>query len=416
MKTMSVLFMVALTLLAAPAPADVTYRYSVDLGSDLDLSDPVTTSNNWMDCGNVWKESTPTLWKNDCDNDGEELGIIWPTFAGTAPQPAPSDVANPDNAGKGSPDVREQYGAYWDMDDDDQLGIKIPDNMVSNPRVLLRSSYGHSRAQWTEKGIHYQPGWLAISYDEDRADGWYSSDEIPTKTPAWDCYGTSLWKDEVCEATGTFGKWGTPVGVRTEANLGLSPNPTSTEGDEQYNDDIDALDIEDHEYWYLTPDHEANWGYDPGSVYMVDSPQMTHAVQVLDDVENIGVTLDTDIAGLEFCAIGYDMFYDLFGYHPEDMEEDDDALCLLFTVKNIDYDCMPSGWTRGGDNDPYIDDYYGRLDGGLNAGDIYISDLAGNWVDLDSMGDVVDAITVPEPLSLALLALGGLAMIRRHRA
>lgn len=399
---------------------DVTFRYSLDLGSDLDKSDPVTTDNNKWDCGDVLLESTPTRHKNDSKIDGESYTVGWPAFSDLAPQPPTSDVANSSNRYASPTEVRNKYSAYWDMDDDDQLDVNIPDDMMNNPRVLLRSSFKKSREQWEGEGVHYQPGWLAVSFEDDQPNGWYKSGEIPTKQLSSKVKGATNYKDEVCEATGNFGDWGMPVGIRNENALGLGPNPAFKNADVKYNDDVDALDIEDHTKWYFTPDHEANYGLDPGGVFKVDFSIPAYAVQVLDDKKNIGVTIDTDIAGLEFCSVGYDKFYSIFGYHPEGMEEDDDALCLMFSVKDIDYDCMPNGWTPGGDNDPSIDDFYGRLNGGLDSKNIYISDLAGTCKELGYMSESIDAITadVPEPGTFVLLAsaLAGLFLfVRRGR-
>jgi hypothetical protein len=399
---------------------DVTFRYSLDLGSDLDLSDPVTTDNNKWDCGDVLLESTPTRHKNDSDIDGEGYTYGWPTFAELAPQPPTSDVANSANQYASSTDVRSKYGAYWDMDDDDQIDLQIPSDMISNPRVLLRSDFGKTRAQWEGEGIHYQPQWVAVSFEDDQPNGWYKSGQIPTKQLSSKVWGTSSMKDEVCRATGEFGKWGSPIGIRDEKALGLKPNPTFNDSDVKYNDDVDALDIEDHKKWYMTSDHEANYGFDPGSVLMVDFEHETHAAPVLDDKNNIGVTIDTDIAGLEFCSVGKEKFQELFGYTPSGMGDDDDVLCLMFSVKDIDYDCMPNGWTPGGDNDPSIDDFYGRLNGGLDTKYIYISDLAGKCVELGYMGESIDAITVdaPEPGTAVLMffaAAAGVVYIARYR-
>ena len=383
-----ILAIVSLTVLLAQPTTAETFYYSTDLASDLDLSDPVTTANNTMDCGDVYVESTPlpTLVKDD-------TVLIAPTL----PQPATTLVANPANAGATAAQVRAQYDAYFDLDGEDQLDFEF--GLPAVPVTL-----GYTRVEQQAMGIYFEPTRISFSYDDDGTNGWYKSGQIPTNSlsPAGNRYGQTAPADEVIQDNGVFGTWTPPTltGVRTETILGLAPDPNTLEADD---DDVDALDNEKHRYFYWTADHEANNGYDPGSIYMTDTlAGVPNAMQVLDDVINIGVNQDTDIDAFEFVSVSEATYMLHFGMPTGGL----DVLVLLFSVDDNDADNDGPGPT----------DIHGDESGGLNPNTIYMSNMIGQYAALATYDDDIDALTVPEPATMCLLAIGGgLAVLRRRR-
>ena len=113
---------------------------------------------------------------------------------------------------------------------------------------------------------------------------------------------------------------------------------------------------------------------------------------MLDDNINIGVPEDTDIDAWEFCLISMGTYLDLFGT----VIGDNYAVVGLFSVD---------------ENDPNtaVDE-----SGGLDPNTVYVSNLIGTRAALATYAADIDALTVPEPATLSLLVLGGLALIRRR--
>jgi hypothetical protein len=354
----------------------VTYRFSVDLGGDEDLSDPAANGNEWMDCGDIYVEGAnymnppPTRVKDDDGPVGIYTGH--PFALGGAPQPAAGNVGNCTTAA---------YACNFDLDAEDQLAVE-----VFQPTMPVAAVPGG--------GVYIEPTQIDFSYEDDGPLGWAVTGDVPTT--ALPDHGSAAASDEVMIDVGPFGVWSPPTvtPVRSEFDLGLATAPAPTADDE----DVDALDKEEHQYFYWSPDHEANMGLDPGDIFMTDLFWAgANQFLALDDVNNIGLTQglhDTaDVDAWEFCAVMPATYTNLFGGGVGGP-----TLIGLFSVDSDDLDT------------PGIDE-----SGGLNPNQIYATNLIGQFVPLAVYAEDVDALTVPEPATLALLGLGGLALLRRRK-
>jgi hypothetical protein len=346
------------------APAGLLY--SVDLGGDLDLSDPGNQGNEWMDCGDIYIESAPTQVKNDDDFSPVYTG--WPMVHGF--QPPPEDIGTLYDAG-GS------YSFYFDLDATDQLSVEViePYDLVADPKV---------------SEVVLEPTVLVMSFDDDGPAGWAVSGDVPTT--AGPTHGSSGAADEVLTDAGIFAVWTPPTlnGVRTETALGLAADPTV----EAEDDDVDALDYHERQFHYLSVDHEANAGLDPGDIYVCNLLAVgQNLLLALDDVTHIGISDDTDVDAWEFCSITSAKYNELFG-----VPAPGDVLVGLFSVDQDDPDTMG------------VDE-----SGGLNPNQVYLTNLVGSFVGLAVYSEDIDALTVPEPATLCLLGLGSFGLIRRRR-
>lgn len=364
-----------------------TFRYSTDLGSDLDLSDSVTPGDNWMDCGDIYVETNVTLIKND-DTGTPNTGF--PVNSGN--QPAPAQIGA--GSGASAADVRTTYDTYYDVDGEDQLAVS-----VSGTAGSLTTYDSNMRSALKFQGLHFEPTKVHHSYDDDTAPGWYKSGSIPTTTTP--TYGQTANRDEIMRREGTFGNWVNETGVRSEEDLGLDPNPDINEADD---DDVDALDEEEHQYYYWTPDHEANLGYDPGSIYRTDllgSGQ--NATLAFDDALHLGIDEDADVDAFTFTTVSEET-YSSYGFTTL-ATSGEDILMMLFSVDQNDVD----------NDGPGATDFHGNESGGLNPNTVYLSNLAGEYRALVTYGDDIDALSVPEPATAMLLFLsaGMIGLYRR---
>jgi len=220
--------------------------YSLDIGSDLDMSDP--GSPGTADAGDIYDETfgLGTTIKNDTSG-GPNVGFP----ETTAPQPLPTAIGT---VGGGPSAVRSAYDENFDLDGEDQLGLIIPE-LPSSPLLLD----GLDRPTQEAIGISFEPTTLLLSFEDDGAAGGAASGDVPT-TMLPD-HGLPGPADEVVSITGPFMTWGPPVGVRDETTMGLAIDPVVTAQD----DDVDALDDRVHPHWYWSADHEANLGNDPAA-------------------------------------------------------------------------------------------------------------------------------------------------------
>jgi hypothetical protein len=374
------------------------YLYSVDLGGDMDFSDPSGNGiSNWMDCGAIYRVSastTPVLWKDDDPLDGGFWGGV--PFA-SAPQPTPPPGIVPEST------VTAAYAAYFDLDGEDQV-VLLPDQII--PR------YQASVEEFAQAGI-YVPGAnnIRLSFENDNAVGWYTPGATPSIIDV-----PSLAKIDNDFETYTAGiscvaPYPTTASPEcVEGQLGLVPYPPSAGQD--HDDDVDALDWHEENldvfvHRYFTADHEAHLGLDPGDIYYTKNDGTVNNCMVVDDMIHIGLpTDDVDVDAWEFVNISYDCAEQLFG--PDFVAGLDPSLNILTAIFSVDQN----------DSNTLVDE-----SGGLNPSVIYMTNLNGTYkqvsVDFSELlqdEEDIDALTVvPEPTTMTLLAVSGLALLRRKR-
>ncbi len=375
---LATLVVVLLAIAGSAVAQQQEYIYSTDLGSQWDQSNP--NGAGPMDCGDIYLENpgnnTAILYKDDTGPTQWWTG--WPY--NTAPQPTPAMI--------GTSPV-DEYSFYFDLDGEDQLDIDV---MVGQPNELIGGPM-----EYAQKGLTYMPGVVHVSYDDDGPNGWAVSGDVPV---------TALPDDaiEIYETPLNLSPPPTNVGmgtmVRDEFMLGLGQNPPTQDHD----DDVDALDWHGplhpfdvpftNRYW--SPDHEANMGNDPGGIYLTINGAGLNQSQVINEPDlDIILSQEADVDAFEFIAINEETYNELFDPRPL---VGVDYLVILFSVDQDDLDT------------PNVDE-----SGGWNPNTIYISNLAGQSVALQTHDADVDAITVPEPTTMSLLAIAGLLAIRRRR-
>jgi hypothetical protein len=383
-------------LMVAPSSGQVTFNFSTDLGSDLDLSDPNANGLEFMDCGDIYIENplVPIRVKDDsysqfpgdgdADGDGQNTGYPYQT----ALQPA-SNIVGTFGPNPGPIVIEEQYESYFDLDADDQIQWSLAENYQGMGNEVVTVPQGLP-------GVSFEPTSIVLSFEDDGPAGWVVNPDVPTVVApdnAVEIFGDSgmFW------AGMPGASWSPPSinPVRTETMMGMAPDPPGTLND----DDVDALDTEIHQFWYWSADHEANMGDDPGSIYETDQfATGVNKVQVIDDSAPaaatglwLGVPPDTDVDAWEFVAISEMTYNDIFGMPPIGAIPGDWILCGLFSPDADDPDTVQSS------------DLYGNESGGMMDGDVYISNLIGTSVLMANYQDGVDAITVPEPTTVVML-------------
>jgi hypothetical protein len=327
--------------------------------------------------------NTAILYKDDTGPTNWWGG--WPHV--TAPQPLPAQV--------GASSVTD-YDIYFDLDGEDQLDIEF----VAGTVVTLAGD----PLLYAQQGLAYMPASVDLSYEDDGPPGWAVSGDVPvTALPdqATEIYRTALnlTPPPVAAGTGAF--------VRDEFMLGLGTNPPTQDHD----DDVDALDWHGEQrllsgvpflnrFW--SPDHEASMGDDPGGIYLTVNGMGQNKVKVVDEL-NLDANLhdDGDVDAFEFIVIDEPTYNLLF---EDNLQSGLDYLAILFSTDEDDPDT------------PTVDESGNNFIGNQwTPNTLYLSNLAGLSVPLQTHDADIDAVTVPEPATLALLGLGGLAILQRRR-
>jgi len=263
MKRLLLVVAVIACLIPVGLRAQLTYFYSLDIGSDLEMSDPVTPGP--IDPGDI--ELLSLITKDD--------SII---FSIDPPPPGPVPVGFSYEQGIET--------NYFDLDGEDQLEGFID---LADQGAVQTQAVG---------GLILNPDEIIFSVDDDQAPGWYSqfpvypTGDVPVNsTPD---HGSDT--QEVMSAKGWY-SWGPNPGapLLMETNLALSPDPAPQAND----DDVDALDLEKHRYWYWSSDHEATYGTDPGDIYGTDTMGVGATWNAIDNTI-IGIANGADIDAFEF--------------------------------------------------------------------------------------------------------------------
>ena len=372
---------------AAAAPAQDTqfpcefepqYTFSVDIGSDAEMSDPAFDGDEVFDPGDMYLWLAPVF-------AAPVNGIYDDTLLfGADPSPDPFGPLGPPNSAPACSGLTgfDLRTAYFDLDGYDRLGVDLrqfipPDNPVFEPVFVQPSACLHV------------PFELQLSFDDDTAPIYTLPDgtgvcSIPPRSlsPAGRVYGTTAGRDEVVSvatnlvpglppyAAGPI----SPLFSEEDLHLNLGPDPLP-EPEEGLDDDVDALDIEPLQedpnqegfcpFQYFSADHEAVSlaVLDPGDIYAPSAfggaPQA-----VVDGRIHLGLPDGTDVDAFEFVALPVD-----------------ETAFVLAVVFSVD------------DDDPSTP---ADESGGLNPGWVYVSLFDGqfNVFFEEPFGDDVDAIAV----------------------
>jgi hypothetical protein len=335
------------------------FEFSVDIGSDAELSDPNLNGNEAFDPGDVYLWRSGPVIPPGRDGFKDDAGI----FDGRDPFPDPPDPNVPPATrvpvGQGGP---ENYGDFFDLDGHDQIDIYLPEFVPPDGPLGQPIPQGPSQCI-------FPAGYLMISMDDDMAWGWPAGDvPVTAPSPAGLTYGTTAGQDEII---GLIVAGSGPnsyivvvqYGVADEAmvHLSLAPNPDK---DPREDDDLDSLDILYDQgvcpFWYFSVDHEANLGGDPGDIYLATPGG---PVKVIDEAIHLGIPEEVDIDAFEFVWL-------------QEQPGGASYLALLFSVD---------------EDDPLTKE---DESGGGQPGMIYGSFLTGFSFPLlrQSLGDDVDAI------------------------
>jgi hypothetical protein len=360
-----------------PTPPPYLIEFSVDIGSDAELSDPFVDGDEGFDPGDVylWQGPpvTPPLVPGGRDGFKDDAMLFGFDIFPDPPDPAtPPATAVP--VGQGS---FQQYVEYFDLDGHDQLGLPLWQfGLVGEPIDEPIEVSGPTPC------LH-EPRFLAISFDDDQAPGWPAGD-VPVTVPSpagVSSYGTSAANDEV-QGIHLAGP-GLPAGIAVQYGLAdeitvhMSLRPTP-DGGEERDDDVDSLDVvfspDECPFWYFSPDHEGT-GFDPATGLPLDFGDIYIRVpggpllKIVDQVANLGLPERTDVDAFEFTVLPIQGRF---------------LLALLFSV---DEDDPLTPWDESGGRNPAM---------------IYVSLLTGSHTQAleEPLADDVDAIALwREPLA-----------------
>ncbi len=276
-------------------PADYRFEFSVDIGSDHELSDPFMDGDEAFDPGDVYWWQGPPVLPPGRDGFKDDLYIF-----GFDPYPDPPDpgLVTRVPVGTGTPDM---FAEYFDLDGHDQIDVDIFEMQWIPPDWPLEFPIPEF-----DSPCVFPIEFLMISFDDDGAPSWPAMD-VPVTAPSpagVSSYGSTPGRDEIFGVTLTPGvpPYGFasmyPIADEITVHTSLAANP---DGMEEEDDDVDSLDIvRDQEtcpYWYFTADHEAYLGLDPGDIYEVTAGGPT---RVIDNAIHLGLPDGVDIDAFEF--------------------------------------------------------------------------------------------------------------------
>jgi hypothetical protein len=254
---MSFLLPVALGVtLLLPAARGISQEiaFSLDIGSQHDLSSPLPVGSIRFDPGDVYTRTSA----------GGAAGDAMDDAAVYAPDP---DSSPPVHAGCGA----GSFQAYFDLDAFDRT--RIPADWL-HERIGQKIYKDEMPEDYTD-GI-YTPEFLAISFDDDSPRPWCDTSAcVPVDSGTM--RGNAANDDEILGLTldvagllpfAVLGSYGAADEVTVHAGLGANPPGQSRD------DDVDALDLfsgelDSSETQYFSVDFEANYGLSPGAVYAV---------------------------------------------------------------------------------------------------------------------------------------------------
>ena len=175
--------LLAAGLLAAAAPGlmaqHYAFEFSVDIGSDKELSDPFVDGDEAFDPGDVYWWQGPPVLPPGRDGFKDDMFIF-----GMDPWPDPPDPALATRVPVGA-GADFNFAEWFDLDGHDQIDINLEQADFPYP-------------EFPSNCIH-KPEFLMISYDDDMAPSWPAFD-VPVTAPSpagVSSYGSTAGKDEI---------------------------------------------------------------------------------------------------------------------------------------------------------------------------------------------------------------------------
>jgi len=341
--------------------------FSLDIGSDTELSDPVMDMDEVFDPGDAYLFNGAYMALPGADGYFDDVQAF-----GVDPLPDGSIPGTGAPCLSGIP-IDQLKPDYFDMDGIDLIEADLRQYVFGE---------GQPSVEKFSDPFVYVPDSMYISFDDD--DAWAYSDasgSIPRLgfSSAGMLYGEQTAKDEILEVD-------LNIIVPHQAQImsivpkynelpihpNLTPDPSwASSNPNDHDDDVDALDIpyelDDAARTYFSADHEAIYTdfngnpLNPGSIYLAEGGK---AYEVINAQTDIGLSPDTDVDAFEFAWL----FDDQNQYN---------ALALVFSV---DEDDPMTG----------VDE-----SGGLMPNTLYMTFMTGWWMDftIEHFEDDIDAIT-----------------------
>lgn len=308
-----------------PEPKPFVWEFSLDIGSDKELSDPQFDGDEGFDPGDVYFSNegpvTPPLVPCGRDANFKDDQLLFPND----PFPNPPDCGAPPFSaapvGSNCP-PQECFFEFFDLDAHDQIDIDLrqwipPDSPLEQP---LPQGFLFPDGQ--APNCIFDLKFVLLSYDDDKAANWTVGDvPVTVSSPAGvSSYGSAAARDEIIgwnltplgaasySVTSVFG-----AASEDEVHPDLRPNPDNGDAED---DDVDSLDIVRNDnpdepdgpielcpFWTWSPDHEAPSpsALDPGGIYLTfmlggGGPP----VKIIDEAIHLGIPEGADIDAFEF--------------------------------------------------------------------------------------------------------------------
>ncbi len=356
-------------------------EFSVDIGSDSEMSDPFSDGDEVFDPGDVYILGSPLI-----PYPGQQGIIDDQQFLLTDPWPVAGDTNSALPVNSGAP-IQQLSDLYFDMDGLDQTDFSLSS---------MSSIYGPYLASMTPVNSDYvhDACYMIISYDDDGANNYCDQNgNVPVNSVSpyqSQTYGKTNNRDELVAFDLSPFLPSSVLGTNnfTEEQYvhpNFLPNPDSNENQD---DDTDALDWNEFYvdpsvtngysyngpgFLYFSPDHEAtyinpltNTPLNPGSVYEFAMNSIVFGiVEVVNANTHLGLVGNVDIDAFEF------------GYIWDD-QANRMGFAMIFSVD--DNDLLTTGDESGG----------------LSPKKLYASFLNGNYFEYLSqpLDDDIDAITL----------------------
>ncbi len=241
-----------------------SYVFSLDIGSDTEISDPAGGAGELADPGDVYQSSSVAG-----SLSGAPFVDDFNLFGGTDPAPQQGVVASA--APVGNPAV--PYSDFFDLDGYDAVDVRI-DQLDINPQSPLQAPLWRQNLQID---CVAEARYLAVSFNDDDITGWRAPNppRVPTEGPSpfGAVHGTIAGQDEVVALELSLAG-GLPAAVlsyvptatETTVHVDLGPNPPAEADD----DDVDALDKTDLDACAIhlfSADNEGRLNLNPGIIY-----------------------------------------------------------------------------------------------------------------------------------------------------